>query len=326
PEQAQGKTGELGPGVDIYSLGAILYELLTGRPPFREETPLDTVMRVINHMPEPPHLINADIDHDLETICLKCLEKDPAMRYKSAEELGDDLQRYLDGDSIHARSFNMLDRLAHVLERDQHTADFATWSSMLFLTAIAVGLEHFTVFALVMLGQPNVLVVVARGFLFLFLGGLFYYNRGNKLLPTSPAERELWTIWIGYFTSYFIIVIVTRLLIHCDVLQPTDDWAAREYLKELLPYPFIAMMSGLAFFIMGANYWGRCYAFGLAFFVVAALMPLKMTFAPLAFGIVWLLTLGMLATHLRKQAHASQSTSMNSSPSQAPTVQYKGPR
>src|SRR5207237_189364 len=121
----------------------------------------------------PPKLINSSVDHDLETICLKCLEKDPAMRYASAEELGNDLQRYLDGDSIQARSVNVLGRIAHVLERDAHSADFATWSSMVFLMAIAVGLEHVAVFALVMLEQSNVLVVIARGFLFVFLGLLF---------------------------------------------------------------------------------------------------------------------------------------------------------
>ena len=118
------------------------------------------------------------------------------------------------------------------------------------------------------------LVVVGPAILFVFLGLLFYYNRGSKLLPTTAAERELWTIWIGYFAGYFfIVVVVTRLLIHCDVLQRTLSGRLPRYLKELLPYPFIAMVSGLAFFIMGANYWGRCYAFGVAFFVAAPLMP-----------------------------------------------------
>ena len=203
PEQAQGKTAQLGPAADVYSLGAILYELLTGRPPFRAETPLDTVMQVIDTQPVPPRLLNPKIDHDLETICLKCLEKNIDMRYGSAEALGEDLQRYLNGDSIQARSFNVLDRLAHVLERDAHTADFSTWSSMVLLMAVAVGLEHCAVFVLVWAEMPHGLVTAARGVLFVFLGGLFFYNRGSRLLPTSAAERELWTIWIGYFATYF---------------------------------------------------------------------------------------------------------------------------
>src|SRR5262249_12431053 len=85
PEQAAGKSQQLGPPCDIYGLGAVLYELITGRPPFRAETPLDTVMQVMDRDPPPPRLLNSNIDHDLETICLKCLEKDPRRRYPTAE-------------------------------------------------------------------------------------------------------------------------------------------------------------------------------------------------------------------------------------------------
>jgi serine/threonine protein kinase len=325
PEQAQGKTALLGPAADVYSLGAILYELLTGRPPFRAETPLDTVMQVIDHQPVPPRLLNPKIDHDLETICLKCLEKDIEMRYASAEELGEDLQRFLNGDSIQARSFNVLDRIAHVLERDTHTADFSTWSSMVFLMAVAVCLEHCTVFALVWADMPNIFIMAARGLLLAFLAGLFFYNRGSRLLPTTAAERELWTIWIGYFATYFTIVIVTHLLTYFAIYQPHPDWPAQRYFQDLIPYPFISMVSGLAFFIMGSNYWGRCYAFGAAFFIAAALMPLRMTIAPLLFGVLWAITLVMVGLQLRAQATRPASGSGAAlAPSQLPTVQYKG--
>ena len=324
PEQAQGKGNELGPASDIYSLGAILYELITGRPPFRAATPLDTVMQVIGDQPAPPRLLNPKIDHDLETICMKCLEKEPTMRYSCAEDLGEDLQRYLDGDSVHARSFNMIDRLAHVLERDTRTADFSAWSSMVLLMAVGVGLEHCAVFALVWAEQPRVFVMVARCLLFAFLGALFWSHRGSQLLPRSAAERELWTIWIGYFTTYFSIVIVTRLLVSFEIVQSNPAWKAQHYFAELLPYPFISMVSGLAFFIMGSNYWGRCYAIGAAFFLAGPLMPLAMTWSPLIFGVMWATVLVMLGLHLR-----SQGGSVDGAPprenqsSQAPTVQYK---
>ncbi|MEZ5944030.1 MAG: protein kinase [Planctomycetaceae bacterium] len=109
PEQASGRTGKIGPATDIYSLGAVLYATLTGRPPFQAGNVLDTLKLVTESEPVSPRQLNGLLTVDLETICLKCLRKDPARRYATAQELADDLQRFLEGKPIHARPVSSLE-------------------------------------------------------------------------------------------------------------------------------------------------------------------------------------------------------------------------
>src|SRR5207244_1620209 len=97
PEQASGKRGQIGPHSDVYSLGAILYFLLTARPPFFAETFEETIFQVLNADVPSPRLLNASIPRDLETICLKCLQKESARRYTTATELAEELARFLRG-------------------------------------------------------------------------------------------------------------------------------------------------------------------------------------------------------------------------------------
>jgi serine/threonine-protein kinase len=138
PEQARGQTKGIGPAVDVYALGAILYELLTGRPPFRAETATATVQQVISQEPVPPSRLNPKVPRDLETICLKCLEKDPQKRYPAASHLEMDLQRFQRGEPIAARRPGVLERWVKWVRR-RPTAAALLVVTLLFTMALIGG-------------------------------------------------------------------------------------------------------------------------------------------------------------------------------------------
>jgi serine/threonine-protein kinase len=284
PEQAGDKAKPIGPATDVYALGAILYELLTGRPPFKADNPLDTVMQVLDHEPEQPRLYNRQVNPSLEAICLKCLEKSPRDRYPSAQALADDLAAYLRGEPVQADGSTSLRLFRLFLRETRHTEVLALWGRVWMWNAVQIfvialltdGLLTFLPAPLREEAWPFVTLWVLG---LLSLGVPVWYHRFRSGLPMTPVERQLGQLW-GMFAAGFVLTTVVQYFGGSEV---------RLEVTSLLPV--LVLELGLAFGCMAIVLGGSFYSMALSCGLLSVLLTFYPRVGTVVFALVFAPTL-----------------------------------
>jgi serine/threonine-protein kinase len=243
PEQAAGSRGRLGVATDVYSLGAILYAMLTGRPPFQAASPVDTVLMVLEQDPIPPQALNPRVDRDLEMVALKCLQKPVELRYASADELAADLEAYLANEPVSARSSKFTQILTRAFRETHHANVLENWGLLWILHAAVLLVLCLITNAFQLSGVASRWPYIGLWTIGLGSWAVIFWNLRRRSGPITFVERQIAHVWAGS-------MIV-------DTFMYAIEWQLG--LPVLTLSPVLGPVSGSVFLVKAAMLSGKFY-------------------------------------------------------------------
>lgn len=270
PEQAAGNRGQVGPASDVYGLGSILYHMITGRPPFKGESAVDVVLKVLEEDAPPARSVNPNADRDLEMVITRCLQKPIDLRYASAASLAEDLDAWLADEPVSARTGRISQIVALVFRETHHAAVLENWGLLWMWHSVVLLVVCLLTNALQWQGVSNLWAFFLLWTAGLGAWALVFWMMRQRMGPVTFVERQIAHVWAGSMISIGMLFPLEAIM----------------DLPVLKLSPMLGVSSGVVFLIKAAMLSGTFYFQAVALFLTTLAMAYWPEYGHVIFGVV----------------------------------------